>query len=139
MPANNRYVPKTVKESGIGHNGYLQAIYFIRDHERRIEKQKELIYPDGKRIGELKSSDTESQTEKAAIRIEKISREIRIVENALQIIPEEYREAIYNHVAHDTPFPVWANGRTMSRWKVRFVCSVALECGMGVTDDSVPN
>ena len=55
----------------------------------------------------------------------KITEECEAVEWALEQIPEEYKDIIFNKVCYDKAYPLYADPSTYSRWKCRFLYYIA--------------
>lgn len=55
---------------------------------------------------------------------------IRSIENALEQLPEEYREAIFEYYVHETRLPDEASENTWKRWKRAFIEAFARELNL---------
>ena len=56
-----------------------------------------------------------------------IPREEKSIEQALQEIPEEYRQGVFDNIMYHTPYPLTAHYKTWQKWKQRLIYKVAYE------------
>lgn len=88
----------------------MQTLWFIRGYDRRRAEAESILYRSPENAGER----------------EALLAENRIIDNALENIPEEYRAAILSNVCYRVPYPLCiADRTTYSRWRVRFITEVA--------------
>lgn len=104
---------------------YKLTLAFIRTYPTLRETLVDTIEespppPDGMPRG----TGTGDSTASKATRIEPLHDDITIIDNALKIIPEEYRQAILDSIINYKPYPLWADRSTFWRWKQRFVFEV---------------
>ncbi len=114
------------KNSKLSHSVYMQTVYFIRGHDDRKAEYLKVLHsqpppPDGIPKNIKKGDPTADK----AIKISRLSAAIIAVENALQVIPEEYREGVYQSIAYGKPTPGYAHRTTWSRHRASFVEAVA--------------
>lgn len=74
--------------------------------------------------GMPKGNGTGDPTSNKASRVEPICDDIRIIDQSLRVVPEEYRQSILDSIINFTPYPVWADRSTFWRWKQRFIYEV---------------
>ena len=103
----------------IPHNAYMAIIYLIRDYDRQKMEYSEYL---------TNIHRGKKPTEETVLRLEKMGHNVKIIDRALQSIPEEYREGIWNNIVYADPYPDYAI-RTWSRHKWRFVQSVGVGLG----------
>ena len=124
MRRKTKYVlPRTV---------YHQALWKIRDYYRLSEEARAIIDdspapPDGQPGAHGKTTDVvASKAEKR----EEIMDEIKKIDSALNMIPQEYRRGVWMNVHWGTRFPVDASRETYSRYKSKLIYYVAENFGL---------
>lgn len=75
-----------------------RALHFAKGYDRLKHEADEMIQQAPVMDGQPRGTKTSDPTAAAAIRRERITREIRIIEGALNDIEPEYREAIVENV-----------------------------------------
>jgi len=60
------------------------------------------------------------------VRLSLISAELKAVEQAMIIVPHEYREGVRGNIVYQVRYPDDAGERTYKRWKQRFIYNVAV-------------
>ena len=120
---NNKYV----LPSAVWH----QAIWIIRDYYRlQSAASNVLCSTPNKNDVVVKKSGTSDEVLTKAIQREYALNKVRIIDNALLLIPKEYRSGIWDNVMLRAPFPNDADRTTYGRYKSIFVYKVAE--GMGL-------
>ena len=118
---------------------YMRVLYTVRDYDRRKAEYHEILEArpspriesgydsDGQYSAEMmpRSGDPGKPTEEKAIKLANISDELFAVEQALVVIPREYRTGIMQNIKFGDRYPEDADPRTYRRWKQRFVYNVA--------------
>lgn len=107
-------------------NLYMQTIYLIRDYHRMKEEAEAILEespapPDGQPRGTARPNPVEQK----AMRREKYLSIIRIIREAKQLVPKEYRRGVWMNVMYAEPFPLDAGRATYGRYKSQFVYEVA--------------
>ena len=105
---------------------YRMTLAFIRDHERKCDEYKSLEEdsrhpPDGLPRG----SASGNPTQRNGIRRAELWVSISAVKDALNIVPEEYRDGVWENVVHYRRYPDDADPSTYRRYKQRFIHQVA--------------
>ena len=106
---------------------YRQTLWQIRDYDRLCQKYAETVTEspapsDGMPRAKGITSDP---TYQKAVKLEHIGRVLAAIEEALALVPPEYRKGVWNSVLYDTPYPFDADRTTYGRWKSKFVYTVA--------------
>lgn len=116
---------------------YRRTLATIRDYSRMVEVVGDIILatPDHDNNGGGKSSLPSAPTENIAIMISDLERQIRIIENSLDIIPDEYKEGVWMNVTQDKSYPVESSKRTYSMYKQLFIYEVAVRMGWAYRED----
>jgi len=105
---------------------YRRVIALIRDYDRLKDEYHEVLHSGGQRPdGQPRGTQVSNPTERKAIRMALISSELKAVEQAIVVIPHEYRNGVQDNVTYQVRYPDDADPRTYRRWKQRFIYSVA--------------
>lgn len=120
------YQPQKNNEHYIEHNAYMQTLYFIRGYYARQERHDDLLEespppPDGQPRGDNNVDSTASKAERA----ERYFDDNAIIDQAIRLIPEEYRQGVWNNVMYRMPYPDNLSERHYRRHKGVFVRAVA--------------
>jgi len=75
--------------------------------------------------GSQRSGKKSSSTERTAIRLSSMGSDMKAVEQALILIPEEYRDGVMDNLVYGLRYPGDAGRSTYWRWKQKFMYSVA--------------
>lgn len=95
------YIPK---QGGMERSLYNRLLWIVRDHDRQVKRQMDLQ--------EAEDKD----------KLNAVERELHAVEQALMVVPEEYRDGVYNNiVSGGWPVYVPAHRNTWSLWRVRYL------------------
>lgn len=100
---------------------YNTVLWKIRDYYRRKEMANDLIEEKKEAAGSGGSTQINDKVAKTAIRREALLKEIKIIEESLKEIPEEYRNAIWNNIQFRQPYPLNADRSTYGRYKSKFI------------------
>ncbi len=115
---NNKYLlPSAV---------YNKTIWQIRDYYRLKEARDDIIYQKGSKYsGMPRASGTGDPTFQKAEKLAKVKDIVKVIEDALEMIPPEYRKGVWDSVQFRSPYPLDADRSTYGRLKSRFVYTVA--------------
>lgn len=103
---------------------YRRVLALIRDYDRMRVEVEELILASPNPEG-IKGGGPGDPTARAAERIEKIQTDIRAIDVALRMMPEEYRAGVFDAIRYYRPYPRDADERTYRRHKQKFLHDVA--------------
>lgn len=107
-------------------NLYMQTVYQIRDYHRLKEEADSILDASpAPADGQPKGSTVSSTVERKAMRRDRILQTIGVIDHAKSMIPEEYREGVWQNVMYRTAYPDDAHRNTYSLHKSRFVYMVA--------------
>lgn len=115
---NNPYI--------LPHALYMHVVWLIRDYDRMREEhesslEKSPAPPDGQpRSG----SNVDSTQQKALTRVN-LWTKIEAIDQALNTLPDEYRQGVWNNVVYRVRYPDDAEPRTYRRYKSKFIYMVA--------------
>lgn len=115
---------------------YRRTLATIRDYNRMIEDVANFITrsPNHDTNGG-RSSLPSNPTENIAIRIASMQREIRIIEDSLSVIPEDYQEGVWLNVTQDRKYPIESSKSTYSKYKQKYIYEVAVRMGWAYKED----
>lgn len=121
---------------------YVQALYLIRSEMHLLQRRAELIEqspppPDGQPNGKGGISDP---TAAKAVKLDAIDRRLKAIAESLEIVPEEYREAVKGWIQHKgwsrekalRKYSVYCAGSTLSYWRIAYVQEVAKRAGISI-------
>ena len=118
------YQPKVNNRYWLPRSLYRRTLALIRDYFRMVEDHDNI--PEETSSGSQGGgSGTGDRTGSAAIRMERIAKDIDIIDRALKMIPEEYRPGVWASVQFYVPYPKDADKSTYSRYKGMFIYYVA--------------
>ncbi len=103
---------------------YRRVLGVIRDYDREKSEIDDILYGTGEHDG-AGGGRVGKPTEGAAVRLLQYSGDVDAVEKALEVIPEEYRKAVFNNIRYGNYFPDNAAYRTWLRYRQRFIYEVA--------------
>ena len=120
------YLPNKNNEYLLPRTLYRLTLALIRDYERRDEEYNSIAEespppPDG----QPKGTKSGNPTERNGIRCAEKSDAIKAIDDALGMIPEEYREGVWYSITQNRRYPDDADPRTYSRYKQKFIYLVA--------------
>lgn len=116
---NNPYfLPRTL---------YKRMVHLVRDYERLKIEYHDILHeiPSAQISEQSHRTYTSDPTARKAMRLTVVSSDIKAVEQALVIIPPEYRDGIFNNIAYETRYPDNASTSTYRYWKPQFLYHVA--------------
>lgn len=114
---NNRYILPTAV--------WNKTIWQIRDYYRLKEARDDIIYQRGADDGMPHGSGTGDPTFQKAEKLARVQDVVKVIEDALEQIPQEYRKGVWDNVQFRSPYPDDADRHTYGRLKAIFVYTVA--------------
>ncbi|MCI9640439.1 hypothetical protein ACDL92_11880 [Ihubacter sp. mB4P-1] len=117
---------------------YRETLYFIRQYPeyQRIlaDMQQESIGVQYKIGG--RGSQVSRPTENKAVNRAELQRRINIIDRAIETVPIDYRQGVWDHVIYQTKYTedgifFYAHVNTWKQWTQRFVYEVAIRRGYG--------
>ncbi len=144
----NDYADKELKKKAdyrCGKYKYLETLYFVRqynDQKKLLEEiEEDMTSVSAVRITDMPTApvkvnnpNEDNLVSKIMIK-ENLEKSIRIIETALEAIPEEYREPIMIHTLREATYlhPVFdsAHENTWKKWQQKFIFIVATLRGDG--------
>lgn len=120
------YQRKTDNPYRLPENLYKMVKYAVRDYDRIKAEHDSILHSSSyKEPGIPSGSRCGNPTEEKAIKISRLSDQLRVIDQALVQIPEEYRRGVFNEARYGGGFPIDASRRTYETWKQRFMFYVA--------------
>ena len=109
------------------HNVYMICLYLVRDYERIKSEMDDILhtYPSSQPDGLPHGTDITDTTAKRAIKLEELSKKCEIIEQAIIIVPCEYRKGILKNINYNYPYPITAHRNTYGYWKSKFLYQIA--------------
>lgn len=77
--------------------------------------------------GACNTNSVSDKVSNVAAKRERFLYYVATIEQALQQIPPEYRDGVWNNIQHRTPYPHYAGRATYGRYKAKFIYLVAEE------------
>ena len=100
---------------------YNGVIWKIRDYYRMKQVAEDLLSIGAINYDSMpKSSGTGDMVSR-----EQLVKEIKVIEEALLDLPEEYRSGVWNNILFGSPYPIDADRTTYGRYKSKFIYRVA--------------
>lgn len=109
-------LPKTV---------YNETLWKIRDYYRMKEIAEAILDATSNSNGTCNTNNVSDKVANVAAKRERFLAYIRTIERALQQIPPEYRDGVWNNIQNRTPYPHYAGRATFGRYKAKFIYLVA--------------
>lgn len=113
---------------------YNQALWFVRGYDRMVAEADDLVSMGAPADGLPRGTKVSDPVHAAAVRRERLTKQIRIIEEALDRLPPEYRKTVFENVAHRTPLKelseaFYADRSTWSRHRMAFLRDIAEHLG----------
>lgn len=113
------------------YEAYHETLWIIRAYERMKDEAEAILTespppPDG----QPKGTGTGDEVASKAARREEYIRKTRAIEEAIELVPEEYRSGVWRNVTEWKAYPKDADRSTYGRWKSRFVFETARRLGI---------
>lgn len=108
-----------------------RVIWLIRDYDRLKQEADQLIMVRDKAPGDMAPAGRGGRSDPvavAAIKRERFLKDIAVMDDAMELIPQEYRKGIWRSLQGGT-YPKDADRCTYSRWKSRYIYAVAEKMG----------
>lgn len=108
------------------HNVYMQCLYAVRDYDRMKKEMQDILFASpGASDGMPRGSTIGNPTSNKAIKRESLQQRCEAIEQALLMIPLEYRRGVMNNILYQCGYPADAGEATYQRWRQRFLHHVA--------------
>jgi len=108
------------------HKLYMRVLYIIKDYDRLKDEYRAIVdFSLPELAGMPGSSETANPTEDKAIKAAAISDELHAIEQALMMVPPEYRQGLMNNIKYRTPYPYTAHYNTWRYWRYKYTWNVA--------------
>lgn len=109
-------------------NIYMQTLWFIRRYWDMQEEYQDILDASPDPYG-VRGTGISNPTAMKQERLERLHDDIKAIEDAMKIIPDDYRYGVLLSIIKREPYPFNATARTYNRWKRRFVYAVAVNKG----------
>lgn len=104
---------------------YMQTLWFIRRYWEMREEYQDILDESPDPNG-VRGTGISNPTAMKQERLERLHDDIKVIEDAIDVVPGEYQYGILANIIDREPYPPTANVRTFNRWKRRFVFNVAV-------------
>lgn len=116
-----------MKTSDMPEDLYRRTLSLIQGYERMRKDYDNAIWdspepPDGQPRG----SNSGDPTSREALKRAELSRSLHAIEQARYLLPEEYRDGIWEHIVYGKSYPGSADRSTWWRYKRKFIREVAV-------------
>lgn len=108
---------------------YKRARWLVADYPRIKTDYENLLTDSHAHDGPIRSGAPGDPTAIVASKRARLASDLQAVEKAFKIVPEEYVQAVYNHLTEGVPFPDWGNPNTWYEWQRRVLYYVAMLSG----------
>lgn len=110
---------------------YKMVKYAIKDYDRILAQKQDILYsvslpPNGM----PRSGKVPNPTEDKGLKLAALSHQLECIDQALHMVPQEYRKGVFNEARYGGGFSTDAGERTYKRWKQKFVYWTAQNMGM---------
>lgn len=109
---------------------YHQTLWFIRSYRWMQDELNDILlespsHEEGMPSGSNLVHEAEMKTERRNY----LYQRVRVIEESMVVIPEEYRKGIWDNIQSRKSYPMYADRRTYGRWKAKYVWTVATKMG----------
>lgn len=118
---------------------YRRALAFAQGYRDKVEKAEDLIQRAPEIDGQPRGTGTSDPVAAAAERREKVVAEIRVIEGALEKIPEEYRRGVLLNTADQEPAyklrergVIYASDSTLYAYRIAFLSWIVVLAGWDI-------
>lgn len=110
---NNKYfLPKTL---------YRRVLAVIRDYDRVKGEVDNILFGTPDKDIVSFGGIPGKPTEEAAIRLAQYENDLEAIDKALELIPQEYKKAVFRNIVYGERFPDVAHYNTWLKWRQRFI------------------
>ena len=107
-------------------SAYNRTLWTIRDYDRMKEEVNSLVEISGVNTdGMPKGNGVSDQVSSMVIKRCDLLKDVKVIDMALELIPEEYRAGVWNNIQYNKSYPTYAGVRTFARYKAIFIHSFA--------------
>ena len=106
---------------------YYRCVWIVRDRSR-LERLAAVTDENGDSVWTEESADAVSMVSEAAV--QQAAHELECIDNALESVPEVYREGLLDNIIEKKPFGDFAHPNTWKRWKLVFLHGLAKQLNL---------
>ena len=100
---------------------YQETIWYIRQYPKFLKEKESIIQGKGQNFNYPRGSEVGDPTAMTVIRLERVERRLKPIQDALEKVPEEYRGGLMRNIIYHVRYPDYADTSTWKRWRRRFV------------------
>lgn len=123
------YQPTKNNSNWIPREYYKQTVWFIKSYDQ-MKQEHDDILEEGKSLSDLDGmphgSGISDETAQKAIRAERLFNDITIINQALLLIPKDYRKSVFEWVKDDIKPPAYLSRRMFRYYRGTFIRAVAI-------------
>lgn len=120
------YQPKQNNPYWMEKSVYRRVLAFVRDYDRMVRDYHAILHETAASDGQPRSSVSGDPVERKVERMDVLWHDIRVIDLALENIPEEYRDGVLDNVRYGGwPVDIPAHHKTWLYWRQRFLFYVA--------------
>ena len=114
-----------MKKYALPNELYRQTVWFIKQYEQKQTEYKTVFWSYVEADGQPRATMPGNPTQSRGMRAARLSQDLKAVEDALQRLPEYYREPVLQNTVNKKPWPCLADRKTYCKYKRMFVWWVA--------------
>ena len=113
-------------------SAYYRTVYLIKDYPRLCQEAEAVMLatPPQTETSEIQRQRSIRAAETQAIKYASIMSDVRIIEDALEVIPDDAQAAILKNILYAEPYPIDRDKRTYGRYKQKYIYTVAQKKGI---------
>ena len=113
-------------------SAYYRTVYLIKDYPRLCQEAEAVMLatPPQTETPEIQRQRSVRAAETQAINYASIMADVRIIEDALEVIPDDAQAAILKNILYAEPYPIDRDKRTYGRYKQKYIYNVAKRKGI---------
>lgn len=119
------YQPKRNNPYRLPHNVYMQCLYAVRDYDRIRKERDDLLYASPLHDGQPTAPGAPDPVANTVMRRSALDKMCEDVEQALILVPPEYRKGIMDNILYGASYPLDAGEATYKRWRCKLIYFVA--------------
>ena len=102
----------------------MRMLYLVRDYDR-IKSERDEIINSSPSLDGAPHTGIGNPTESKGIKLAELRDSCKAIDDALSVVPKEYRRGVWNNICYQCPYPIDASESTYKRWRCRFIYQIA--------------
>ena len=105
---------------------YNRVLWTIRDYNRMKDEINSLVEISAINLsGMPRGGGISDQVSNIVIKRCELTKYIEVIDEAINGVPDEYKDGVWNNIQYNKSYPPYASGRTYARYKAKFIHEVA--------------